>query len=286
MFRLPRLSMTTRDLEPDMFYPVDVERTTGAENRQGIVVLNPSESKRLIARAVAALPEVQAAHANGRLAVTGGSTNSLVLEELTGEKVPGHAYSIGMVAGGLLTTSIGEDRVPPRLFVKGEVVQMEARDFYKTLQRGDAVIKGANAVDESGNAGVLVGNETGGTIGALIGIACVRGIPLLIPVGLEKLVPSVAAAAAGWGQLTLDYAMGLACWLTPVTTGLVVTEIQALALLAGVTARLVAAGGIGGSEGAVILLLEGREENLNEAIEVVRRVKGEPKIEVPRHQLS
>ena len=104
--------------------------------------------------------------------------------------------------------------------------------------------------------------------------------------GLEKLVPSVAEAAAGWGQLTLDYAMGLSCWLTPVTTGLVVTEVQALGLLAGVRARLVGAGGIGGSEGAVVLLLEGREENLNEAVEVVRRVKGEPRIEVPRHQLS
>lgn len=269
-----------------MFYPVEVEKTSGAEARQGVVVLNPSESKRLIARAVAGLPEVRQAHADGRLAVTGGSTNALVLEELTGEKVAPHSYSIGMVADGLLTTSVADDRVPSRFFVKGEIVQMEARDFYKTLERGDVVVKGANAVDDSGNAGVLVGNETGGTIGALMGIACVRGIPLVIPVGLEKLVPSVAEAAAGWGQLTLDYAMGLSCWLTPVTTGLVVTEIQALGLLAGVRARLVAAGGIGGSEGAVVLLLEGREENLNEAVEVVGKVKGEPRIEVPRHQLS
>lgn len=269
-----------------MFYPVDVEQVSGSEARQGIVVLNPSESKRLIARAVVGLPEVKQAYAEARLAVTNGSTNSIVLEELTGEKVAPHSYSMGMVADGLLTTSAKDDRVPTRFFVKGEIVEMESRDFYKTLERGDVVIKGANAVDDSGNAGVLVGNETGGTIGALIGIACVRGIPLIIPVGLEKLVPSVADAAAGWGQLTLDYAMGLPCWLTPVTTGLVVTEIQALGLLAGVKARLVAAGGIGDSEGAVILLLEGREKNLNEAIEVVKKVKGEPRVEVPRHQLS
>jgi len=269
-----------------MFYPVYVEAASGSEARQGIVVLNPSESKRLIAQAVAGLPEVKRAYADGKLAVTNGSTNSFVLEEITGEKVAPHAYSMGMVADGLLTTSSAEDRVPSRFFVKGEIVQMEARDFYKTLEKGDLVIKGANAVDDSGNAGVLVGNETGGTIGALIGIACVRGIPLVIPVGLEKLVPSVAEAAAGWGQLTLDYAMGLPCWLTPVTTGLVVTEIQALGLLAGVKARLVAAGGIGGSEGAVVLLLEGSEENLSAATEAVRRVKGEPRVEVPRHQLS
>ena len=92
------------------------------------------------------------------------------------------------------------------------------------------------------------------------------GIPLIMPIGLEKLIPSVPEAASGWGQLTLSYAMGLPCWLTPVSTGLVITEIQALGLLAGVRARQVAAGGVGGSEGAVILLLEGREEHLNEAI--------------------
>ena len=47
-----------------------------------------------------------------------------------------------------------------------------------------------------------------------------------------------------------------------------------------------AAGGVGGSEGAVILLLEGREESLNEAVDVIRQVKGEPAVEVPRHHLS
>jgi hypothetical protein len=269
-----------------MFYPVEVETCSGPELQQGLVVLTPSESRRLIARAVAGLPEVKRAYAEARLAVAGGTTNAYVLEEVTGEKVPAYQYSIGMVAGGLLTMSAKEDRVAQRFFVKGEHVQMEARDFFKTLEKGDVVIKGGNAVDERGNVGVLVGNETGGTIGALIGIACVRGIPLIMPIGLEKLIASVPDAATGWGQLTLSYAMGLPCWLTPVSTGLVVTEIQALGLLAGVRARHVAAGGVGGSEGAVVLLLEGREENLNEAVDVVRRVKGEPRVDVPRHHLS
>ena len=269
-----------------MFYPVELDSSSGPHARQGVVVLNPAEGKRLIARAVAGLPEVKRAYAEGRLAVTGGTTDAYVLEELTGEKVAPHQYSIGMVADGLLTMSAKEDRVPPRFFVKGEPVQMEARDFFKSLEKGDAVIKGGNAIDERGNAGVLVGNETGGTIGALIGIACVRGIPLIMPIGLEKLIPSVPEASAGWGQLTLNYAMGLPCWLTPVSTSLVVTEIQALGLLAGVRARQVAAGGVGGSEGAVVLLLEGREKALDQAVEVVKQVKGEAGIQVPRHHLS
>ena len=269
-----------------MFYPVEIDVNSGPDVQQGVVVLTPAESKRLIARAVAGLPEVRRAYAEGRLAVTSGTTNAYVLEELTGEKVPPYQYSMGMVADGLLTMSVKDDRIGARFFVKGELVQMEARDFFKTLEKGDLVIKGGNAVDQDGNAGVLVGNETGGTIGALIGIACVRGIPLIMPVGLEKLIASVPEAATGWGQLTLNYAMGLPCWLTPVSTGLVMTEIQALGTLAGVRVRHVAAGGVGGSEGAVVLLVEGREEALNKAVEAVKGVKGEPGVEVPRHHLS
>lgn len=269
-----------------MFYPVELELRDKSRLQQGVLVLTPAESKRLIAKAVVGLPEVQWAYANGRLAVTNGTTNAYVLEELTGEKVPPYRFSIGMVTGGLLTMSAKDDRVGSKFFVKGEPVEMESRDFLKTLEKGDVVIKGGNAVDAQGTAGVLVGNETGGTIGAVFGIACVRGIPIIMPIGLEKLISSVPEAATGWGQLTLSYAMGLPCWITPVSTGLVVTEIQALGLLAGVRARHVAAGGVGGSEGAVVLLIEGYEDGLQKAVAAVEAVKGEPGAEVPRHHLS
>jgi len=269
-----------------MFYPLDIDLTDKSRIVQGLVVLTPAESKRLIAKAVAALPEVQWAYGHARLVVSSGSTNAMVLEEVTGETVAPHRYCMGLLAGGVLSKSLVEDLVLPRFFEKGKLVEMESREFFKTLEKGDVVVKGANAVDPQGNAGVLVGNETGGTIGALLGIACVRGIPMIMPVGLEKLVASVPEAAAGWGQLTLSYSMGLKCWLTPVSTGMVITEIEALGLIAGVRGRLVAAGGIGGSEGAVVLLLEGYEENLDKAVGVVEALKGEPQIEVPRHHLS
>jgi hypothetical protein len=66
----------------------------------------------------------------------------------------------------------------------------------------------------------------------------------------------------------------------------VITEIQALGILAGVDGRLVASGGIGGSEGAVVLLLEGSEKNVDKAFEIVESVKGEAPVPVPRHQFS
>jgi hypothetical protein len=269
-----------------MFYPVQHDLEDSSRIQQAAVVLNPAESKRLLARTVAGLPEVTNAYANGKLSISTCSTNALVLEELTGEKLSPYCYCIGMVADGMLTSSHAEDRQVARFFVKGERVDEDAWTFLDTFQKGDAVVKGANAVDPHGNAGVLTSNSQSGTIGALISLLAVRGLPIIIPVGLEKLVTSVPDASAGWGQLTLVKSMGDPVWLYPVTCGLVVTEIQALAILAGVRARHVASGGIGGSEGAVVLLLEGYEENIQKAWDIVAGVKGESTLEVPRHKFS
>jgi hypothetical protein len=59
------------------------------------------------------------------------------------------------------------------------------------------------------------------------------------------------------------------------------TEIQALALLAGVEATHVASGGVGGSEGAVVLSIEGEESRVEKAFELVKSIKGEPPVGMP-----
>lgn len=269
-----------------MFYPVQRDLSDVSRVKRATVVLNPAESKRLLAKAVVALPEVQNAYKNGRLSVSTCSTDAYVLEELTGERLPPYRYCIGMVAGGILTNSHEDDREGARFFVKGERVSLDAPTFLDAFEKGDVVIKGANAVDPQGNAGVLAGDSQAGTIGLLVRHVAVRGLPIIMPIGLEKLVASVPDAAAGWGQLTLDLSMGENVWLFPVTCGLVVTEVEALGILAGVKVRHIASGGIGGSEGAVVLLLEGYEENIEEAWEIVAGVKGEAPVMVPRHQGS
>jgi hypothetical protein len=269
-----------------MFYPCPIDLGDRAQVKQGLVVLTPAESRRLLAKAVAALPEVQAAYANGRLAILSGGTTSFVLYEVTGEHLAPPRFSMGMSADGMLTQSIEEGRVNGRCFERGGRVDVHYPDFVKTMGRGDIIVKGANAVDATGTVGVLLSNENGGAIGSILGPASARGIRIIAPVGLEKQVPSVAEAAEGWGQTTLDYSMGIKVGYCAVTAALVVTEIQALAVLASVRARVVGCGGIAGNEGAVILLVEGTEANLERGIRLVEGIKGEPMIEVPRHQLS
>jgi hypothetical protein len=270
-----------------MFYPVMIDLDED-ETRidRATVVLNPAASKRLLGKAVAALPEVQGAYLRGRLSISTGSTCDFVVEELTGDKIDPYRYCVGMVAGGQLSSSCPEDRDAARFLVKGELQQMDALKFFDTFEKGDVVIKGGNAVDLEGNAGVIVANNQGGTIGGVMSFLAVRGIPLIMPIGLEKSIGSVVEAANGWGQLTQSKTMGLHVWLYPVTSGLVVTEIEALGILAGVAARHVASGGIAGSEGAVVLLIEGSKKNVQKAWDIVQSVKDEPPIEVPRHKFS
>jgi len=54
-----------------------------------------------------------------------------------------------------------------------------------------------------------------------------------------------------------------------------------LAFLAGVRVTHVGSGGVGGSEGAVVLVVEGEEANVDKAFRLVREIKGEPRVTVP-----
>jgi hypothetical protein len=165
---------------------------------------------------------------------------------------------------------------------KGKVVE-GADSNVEILNFGpeDVFIKGANAIDTQGNAGVWVCGVKGGTIGMCWPIVTPRGAHLIQPIGLEKMVPSVHEAALHSGIYHFKYSMGLPGKIVPVTTSKVVTEVQAFALLAGVWAHQIGSGGVGGSEGAVILTLEGSEEKVKKAFDLAKSVKGEPQVTIP-----
>ena len=74
----------------------------------------------------------------------------------------------------------------------------------------------------------------------------------------------------------------MASRLMPVVNATVVTEIQALRILAGVEATHIASGGFGGCEGAVALVVEGTDEAVRRAFEVVEGLKGETAVLVEK----
>ena len=61
-----------------------------------------------------------------------------------------------------------------------------------------------------------------------------------------------------------------------IPNAVVITEIDALKILADVEAIHVASGGIGESAGSVVLVVQGGEANVKKAISIVESIKGEP----------
>ena len=267
-----------------MFYEVELTPLKpGQKQTSALVVLNPAESRRLLAKATVALPEVQNAYKNGMIIIARGITNAFVTEELFGISVePKAGQTVGMVCGGITNANSGTPPCTWHVIRKGKVVEgadsnVEILDFGPD----DVFIKGANAVDREGNAGIFTSSVKGGTIGMAWPVVTPRECHLIMPVGLEKMVPSVIEAARHSGIYHFKYSTGLPAKLTPVLLGKVVTEIQAFAILAGVRAYHLASGGVGGSEGAVVLALEGDEKRVENAFELVKSIKGEPPVTLP-----
>ncbi len=252
-----------------------------------LVALTPSESRRLLAKAVATLPEIKQALETGLLVIARGSTNAFVAEEIMGISIEEKSdeYCRGLIVDGELSVnkkrhterSIGYDFVLRR----GKLEEVDFQEVMQEFTADDVFIKGANAVDSTGEAGVLAAGAAAGTIGKALPAVTFAAAHLVVPVGLEKLVPSVAEAARSCGVYHFKYSTGLPCALVPIINAEVVTEIQAFEIMAGVSATHVASGGIGGSEGTVVLSLKGSDSTIEQAFDLVRTLKGESPLKHP-----
>ena len=255
---------------------VEMGNVAWEEGLKRQIILTVSESKRLIARAVAQMPTVQRARREGILVIATGTTNAYVLEEILGQRIDKRAYRSGM------TVPKSPDRspepptpkIPDVVYRNGEIDStLDRFTAVPHMGRGDVFIKGANALDYKNQmAGILIGGETGGTIGNCVGRVIGSRINLVIPIGLEKLVYGDMTALSRLAA-DPDY-VGPA--LFPVY-GHIVTEIEALGTLGGVEATLLSAGGTCGAEGAVRLLMEGTPDRIEAAIALVSQVQGEPR---------
>ena len=120
------------------------------------VTLTSSESKRLIAKGVKALPSVQKALVDKHIIVAGGTTNSYVLDELLGEKIEKKSrYTVGIVTKGETGETDVEGRIPPFVIENGKAMDRDFhwKDYLPELKAGDifitqlfSVIKGCGEV--------------------------------------------------------------------------------------------------------------------------------------------
>ena len=244
---------------------------------QAQISLTVSESKRLIAEAVAKMPIVKKALKSGIVIITRGTTNTYVAEEILDRSIERGAFVTGKIyprkGGKKLNPSTKLSEI---ILVNGEIVKkLSYSEAVKKLKAGDVVIKGANALDyKNKTAGVYVGSSTGGTTGKFLPYVVASKAYLIIPIGLEKLIAGDVIELSKKMRSPMKSINKVPSMF--LLTGEVVTEIEALKILTGVSAFQAGAGGIGGAEGGVKLILRGSKDQLDKALNIVEGIYGEP----------
>ncbi|MFC1989381.1 hypothetical protein ACFLVW_02275 [Chloroflexota bacterium] len=239
------------------------------------VSVTPNEAKHLIAKAISRIPAVCSALENGKILLKGGTTVSAIAEELV---------SLKMRISGRITqqgTKTASEVVEGfhRLLIEGR--QAKAADSDSFLEetafkmgKSDVFIMGANALDVNRRAAIMVAAPLGGPAGRLFPGIMARGVTTIIAVGWEKLIPCrIEDAVAAAGRETIDLAMGAAVGLVPLS-GTVVTETDAISILAKVKATVIGCGGVTGGEGSTTFAIEGDRSEVKKAWEIVLSVKG------------
>lgn len=245
---------------------------------KALINLLPHESKKLIAVGITALDWVREKMKEGRIFVSRGTTNAYVLEEMMAiTEFDKSCYVAGQIVpkGERLTSCPTKKRLKEILFTDGKPGEVDSfNDAMEYMLKGDIVIKGANALDPDGIAGVLLANPKAGTCGLIWGTVKAKGLTMLIPIGLEKLVAhSVLYSSMEMGIEEIDYADGYKSGLFPLF-GEVFTEIDALYTLFDLDDVIhVASGGVGGAEGSITLLLCGEDDIIKKAFDFCQKLK-------------
>ncbi len=245
---------------------------------KALVTLLPHESKKLIGIGLTAYEPILEKMKEGKIFVSRGTTNSYILEEMLAiSEFDKSRYVAGQIVpeGERLSSCPVEKRLPEILFVNGKSTKVkDTAATIDELTKGDIIIKGANALDSDGIAGVLIGHPKGGTCGTIWGTLVARGLHLIIPIGLEKLVAhSILYSSQDMGIEEINYSDGYKCGLFPLN-GDVFTEIEALYTLFDLEEIThIASGGVGGAEGAITLLLIGEDDVVKQAFDFCLKLK-------------
>lgn len=251
------------------------------------VVLTTAAGKRLIARAIAKHPAIQAALQSGTIVIVAGTTNGYVAEEILSLIGQSDSFNRKRFFRGItpspsrMTTETG--RLPDETEFPGDVVIVKGKwqhgktifDTADDLKQGDVILKGANAIDMSQmRAAILIGHPKGGTIAVALQAVIGRRVRLILPVGLEKRISGNLDEIAS--RLNAPEASGPR--LLPVS-GEVFTEIEAITILSGATAELVAGGGVCGAEGSIRLAISGGTSKETCMKEIIASFLNEPSFE-------
>lgn len=240
------------------------------------VRLTVGESKRLIAKGIAANPEIRERMKEGIVIITLGTTNTYIAEELAGLQAPRGSFVTGRIFPTTKEDFAKEmERHNEIVLVNGKISDLSYAEALARLTEKDIVLKGANLLNYAKRqAAVCVGAPDGGTVAKLRRYTDQGKGRWIVPIGLEKettqdlmelqrLVNGSQHREPGTVRLNA-------------TQGNVYTEIEAIREFADVDVFVTAKGGVDGAEGGVSLLLCGEKAEVKKAEAAVRQVAGEP----------
>lgn len=239
-----------------------------------MITLTVAGGKRLIAKAIVRMPEVVQARQNGRILLKGGTTVSAIAEELTGVpmRISGRITPNGLKGAKVLCDAPHYILVEPTSW-RGLQAE-ELLDVVMGLGPGDIFIAGANIIDAYGGAALMASTPLGGNGGRILSPIMAEGITTIVAAGLEKLIPgTVEQAVRVAGRKGVEFSMGAPVGLMPFS-GKIVTEIEAMKLLAPVECHVVGRGGIGGAEGSVTVVVSGDEPDVRNLFRHAMELRG------------
>ena len=247
------------------------------------IMLTPASGKRLVAKAAIEHESIINAISKGTIVLVAGTTNGYVAEELltrlgqVKDFKRNRFFRVVTLPPTIRTTDTG--RLPDESQFPGDVVIVNGLwqkgktifDIVDDLKDGDVIVKGASCVNlVQKKAGILIGHPKGGTIVVALQAVLGRRVKLLLPIGLEKRVSDDIDAVA----CILNKPGATGSRLLPVP-GEILTEIEAMQILFGVKATLVAGGGVCGAEGAVWLAIDGEKEQIEKAQRLLGEIVNE-----------
>ncbi|MBC7322654.1 MAG: hypothetical protein H5T90_06070 [Acetomicrobium sp.] len=237
------------------------------------VTLTVEEGKRVIARGISSLPEVNRVMKQGILLLKGGTTVSAVSEDLVGVKlrISGRITERGAVSAE------GNVEGPHSIVIrngKPETADGHLEEIVSQMGPSDLAICGANIIDGDGNAAMMAGRFFGGEPGRILPLLHVEGVPIIVAAGLEKYCPlSLREAMSRCGRNVPDMSMGMSVGLVPIV-GKVFSEIDGIYALGATHVTVIGRGGIYEGAGSTTFLIEGDKSWASDFMEYICSIKG------------
>jgi hypothetical protein len=236
------------------------------------VTLTVEEGKEIIALGILKHPLLLNSIEKGKVVFKGGTTVSKITEKLLNLplRISGRITTRGTVS------SLKTLNSPHSILLhdgKWKNIDDTIADEIHGFSSNDLIICGANAFDFKGRAALMAGSPGGGNIGKSISSWYSEGASVIIPVGIEKMIPGdlddIIKRSSRTGK---SLSWGMAVGLIPLY-GEIFTEVEAIKMLADVDCYVIGAGGLGEAQGSTTLEINGSTDELEKLINTLQDVK-------------